>query len=48
VDVSERMRSASFGHTTVLLVPPSAQEFYVEWGRSTNRPPAWFGPFPVK
>ena len=48
IDVSERIRSTSFGHATLLLVAPSVLEFYVEHGRSTNRPPAWFGPFLVQ
>jgi hypothetical protein len=47
VDVSARMRSASFGHTTTLLVPEGAREFWVEYGRSTNHPAELFGPFPV-
>jgi hypothetical protein len=58
IDVSERIRSASFGHKTALLVPagtvahPSdpntATEFYIEHGRSTNTPLRWFGPFSVE
>ncbi len=47
IDVSEQIRSASFGHTTTLLVPPGGKQFYVEYGRSTNRPGGFFGPFPV-
>lgn len=47
VDVSERIRSASFGHTTTLLVPPGGHEFWVEYGKSTNRPGGLYGPFPV-
>jgi hypothetical protein len=55
IDVSERMRSASFGHATTLLVPLPAQDggssapaqFWVEYGRSTNSPARLFGPFPL-
>ena len=47
LDVSDKIRSASFGHTTTLLVPPDGRSFYVEYGRSTNRPAALYGPFPV-
>ncbi|HEY7957335.1 MAG TPA: hypothetical protein VII38_18640 [Polyangia bacterium] len=47
VDVSARMRSASFGHTTTLLVPAGATSFYVELGRSTNAPSSLYGPFPI-
>ena len=47
VDVSEKMRSASFGHTTALLVPVKGNEFYVEYGRSTNKPGGLFGPFTI-
>ena len=55
IDVSEPMRSASFGHTTTLLVPiPSGdagpafpQQFWVEYGKSTNQPARLFGPFPI-
>jgi hypothetical protein len=49
IDVSERMRSASFGHSTKLLVPTkegqTKREFFVQYGRSTNRPARTFGPF---
>jgi hypothetical protein len=48
VDVSQRIRSASFGHTTTLLVPDGGKQFWVEWGKSTNRPASWYGPFDVK
>jgi hypothetical protein len=48
IDVSPRIRSASFGHRTWLLVPPHARHFYVEFGRSTNTPAGLFGPFEVK
>jgi hypothetical protein len=47
VDVSAKARSASFGHTTTLLVSPHDDVFYVEYGRSTNRPRRLFGPFRV-
>jgi len=45
IDVSEQVRSASFGHKTTLLV--DGDRFYVEYGRSTNRPKRLYGPFPV-
>ena len=45
IDVSAKVRSASFGHTTTLLV--ARDHFYVEYGRSTNRPKRLYGPFPV-
>jgi hypothetical protein len=48
VDVSQKARSASFGHATTLIVSPSADTFYVEYGRSTNRPRRYFGPFAVR
>ena len=47
IEVSERIRSASFGHRTWLLVPAGGKRFYVEYGRSTNTPAAFFGPFDV-
>ena len=57
IDVSDRIRSISFGHSTTLLVPagvtghprnPSrARFFYVEYGVSTNAPGAIFGPFVI-
>jgi len=53
IDVSDRMRSTSFGHTTTLLVPVppadagAAQQFWVEYGKSTNQPARLFGPFPI-
>jgi hypothetical protein len=54
IDVTPRMRSASFGHTTTLIVPvPSTDagaasaEFWVEYRRSTNTPARLFGPFPL-
>jgi hypothetical protein len=52
IDVTPRMRSASFGHTTTLIVPvPSADagaaptQFWVQYGASTNAPARLFGPF---
>jgi hypothetical protein len=55
IDASDRIRSASFGHTTTVLVPTGlpgkhedpnhATEFYVEHGRSTNAPASTYGPF---
>ncbi len=47
IDVSDRIRSASFGHRTWLWVPAHARHYYVEYGPSTNTPPALFGPFAV-
>ena len=54
IDVTPRMRSASFGHTTTLIVPvPSADagggpiQFWVQYGKSTNAPSRLFGPFPL-
>ncbi len=47
IDVSARIRSASFGHKTWLLVAPDGTQFWVEYGRSTNRPGGTFGPFSV-
>lgn len=47
IDVSSHIRSASFGHTTTLLVAEGGTLFYVENGRSTNRPSELFGPFPI-
>jgi hypothetical protein len=43
VDASQKVRSASFGHATTLLV--SEREFYVEYGKSTNGAAKSFGPF---
>ena len=58
IDVSDRIRSASFGHSTTLLVPDGvtghptnpnrAREFYVEYGPSTNAPGGIFGPFKIE
>jgi hypothetical protein len=47
IDVSARMRSTSFGHKTWLLVAPDGAQFWVEYGRSTNRPGGTYGPFSV-
>jgi hypothetical protein len=51
IEVKQRMRSASFGHSTTLVVPVveghPKREFYVEFGKSTNRPGQLFGPFPL-
>jgi hypothetical protein len=58
IDVSDRIRSVSFGHTTTLLVPAGitgrpanpnrARFFYVEYGASTNAPGGIFGPFLIR
>lgn len=53
VDATPRMRSSSFGHRTTLLVPVARnggapQEFWVEYGRSTNHPARLFGPFRIE
>jgi hypothetical protein len=45
VDVSAKIRSASFGHKTWLLIAPDGTRFWIEWGKSTNTPAALFGPF---
>jgi hypothetical protein len=49
LDVSERMRSASFGRKTALLIPLGRKakgEFFVEKGPSTNHQATdWYGPF---
>jgi hypothetical protein len=55
IDVSEHMRSASFGHKTMLIVPVqradggavAPTQFWVEYGASTNNAARLFGPFPV-
>jgi hypothetical protein len=48
VDASSRIRSASFGHSTTLLVDANApKRYWVEYGRSTNHPAALYGPFEV-
>jgi hypothetical protein len=48
IDISERIRSASFGHKTWLWVSADGKEFWVEFGRSTNFPAALYGPFSVE
>ena len=49
IEVKQRVRSASFGHKISLVVPITngqpKREYYVEYGRSTNRPAEQFGPF---
>ena len=47
IDVSAKIRSASFGHKTWLWVEPDGKQFWVEYGRSTNTPAAMYGPFSV-
>jgi hypothetical protein len=55
IDVSDPVRSASFGHATTLAVPVARtdggmdvpNQFWVEYGRSTNNPARLFGPFPL-
>ena len=47
IDVSPRIRSASFGHKTWLHIAPDGSEFWVEFGKSTNKPGGLYGPFPV-
>lgn len=60
IPVKQGFQSASFGHSTTILVPegalsPSvkadpnkAKEFYVQYGPSTNRPGGIYGPFHIK
>ncbi|HWE28533.1 MAG TPA: hypothetical protein VHB97_11050 [Polyangia bacterium] len=48
IDVSAKIRSASFGHKTWLIVAKDSNEFWVEYGRSTNTPAALYGPFTVE
>jgi hypothetical protein len=52
VDVSPRMRSASFGHKTTLIIESpqagSPTQYWVEYGKSTNHPAALYGPFTVQ
>jgi hypothetical protein len=49
VDASQRIRSASFGHKTTLLVDKSQPaQYWVEYGKSTNTPAATYGPFTVQ
>src|SRR3954462_14705267 len=47
IDVSPKIRSASFGHQTWLWVSKDGKQFWVEYGRSTNTPAALYGPFSV-
>ena len=47
IDVSEKIKSASFGHKTWIIVSEDGREFWVEYGRSTNTPAQLYGPFPV-
>jgi soluble cytochrome b562 len=47
VDVSPRMKSASFGHKTWLVITADGAQFWVEYGKSTNAPAALYGPFAV-
>jgi hypothetical protein len=48
VDASQRIRSASFGHKTTLLIDKSQPaQYWVEYGKSTNTPAATYGPFTV-
>jgi len=47
IDVSSRIRSTSFGHKTWLVLAPDGTRFWIEWGKSTNRPGALFGPFSI-
>ena len=48
IDVSSKIRSASFGHKTWLIVSPDGKEFWVEYGASTNKPGGLYGPFAVE
>ena len=49
VDASQKIRSASFGHKTTLLVDTAQPtRYWVEYGKSTNTPAALYGPFDVK
>jgi hypothetical protein len=49
VDASARIRSASFGHKTTLLVElpqgGTPKQYWVEYGKSTNHAAALYGPF---
>lgn len=55
IDVTDRVQPSSFRHTTTLLVPYASggrvndpnevATFYVAYGRSTNNPERYFGPF---
>ena len=48
IDVTEKVKSASLGHKTFLLVSDDGREFWVEFGRSTNTAAQLYGPFPVE
>jgi hypothetical protein len=48
IDVSAKIRSASFGHKTWLYIAPDGKQFWVEYGRSTNTKAGLFGPFSVE
>ena len=49
VDASQRIRSASFGHQTTLLIDTAQpKQYWVEYGKSTNAPAALYGPFTVQ
>jgi hypothetical protein len=60
LDVTPQMHSASFGHSSTILVPEgalspdvkadpnTATQFYVQCGASTNRPGGIYGPFDIK
>jgi len=47
VEVSERMRSASFGQRKFLLIADDGKQYWVEFFPATNRPGALYGPFEV-
>jgi hypothetical protein len=47
LDVSAKIRSASFGHKTWLIIAAGGKQFWVEYGRSTNTKAGLFGPFSV-
>ncbi len=47
LNVTPRIRSASFGHSTMLHIAPDGSEFWVEFGKSTNKPGGLYGPCPV-
>jgi hypothetical protein len=46
-EVSERMRSASFGQRKFVVVAEDGKQYWVEFFPSTNRPGALYGPFEV-
>jgi hypothetical protein len=43
-----RFRSASFGRSITLLVCDNAEEFYVQYGKSTNSEAGIYGPFSLE